>query len=61
MQIMYNPKKAAEVNLTFPCGFSKIVFSRERVKSCFYGTFNSIISHIFPENFIEISQVVQKK
>ena len=26
---------------------------------CFYGTFN-IISHIFPENFIAIPQVVQK-
>ena len=43
-----------------PCGFSKNVFSKERVKPCFFVTFNIIISHTFPENFIEIPQVVQK-
>ena len=43
-----------------PCSFSKNVFSRERVKRCFSGTFNIIISHIFPENLIEIPWVVQK-
>ena len=32
----------------------------EREKPCFYATFNIIISHIFPENLIEMSQVVQK-
>ena len=41
----------------FPSGFSKNVSSKERV---FFVTFNIIISHIFPENFIEIPQVVQK-
>ena len=43
------------------CGFSKNVSSKERVKLWFFVTFNIIISHIFPENFIEITtQVVQK-
>ena len=43
-----------------PCCFSKNASSKERVKPRFFGTFNIIISHIFPENFIEILQVVQK-
>ena len=43
-----------------PCDFSKNISSKERVKSCFFVTFNIIISHIFPENLIEIPQVVQK-
>ena len=38
--------------------FSKNVSSRETVKPWFFVTFNIIISHIFPENFIEILQVV---
>ena len=42
------------------CGFSKNVSSKERVKPWFFVTFNIITSHIFPEIFIEISQVVQK-
>ena len=42
------------------CGFSKIVFSRERVNLWFLVTFNIIISDIYPENFIEILHVVQK-
>ena len=43
-----------------PCGFSKNVSSKERAKSWFFVTFNIILKHIFPENFIEFSQVVQK-
>ena len=42
------------------CGFSKNVSYRERVKLCFFVTFNIIISHIFPENFIEILKAFQK-
>ena len=42
-----------------PCAFPKYVSSKERVKAWFFVTFNIIISHIFPENFIEITQVVQ--
>ena len=42
-----------------PCGFSKNLSSKERVKPCFF-LFDFIISHIFPENFIEIPQVFQK-
>ena len=62
-----NPKTAeggggVEVNLTpHPhCGFSKIVSSKQKVKPWFFVTFKIIIRHIFPENFIEIPQVVQK-
>ena len=40
------------------CGFLKNVFSKERVKSWFFVTFNIISKHIFPENFIEFPQVV---
>ena len=43
-----------------PCGFSKIVSSKEGVKPCFFVTFNIILKHIFPENFIDFPQVVQK-
>ena len=39
---------------------SKNVPSSERVKTCFFVTFNIIIIHIFPENLIEIPQGVQK-
>ena len=53
--------KVGGVKLTpLPCSFSKIVSSKDRVKPWFFVTFNIIISHIFPENFIEITQVVQK-
>ena len=43
-----------------PCGFAKNVSSKEQVKPWFFVTFNIIISYIFPENFIEITLVVQK-
>ena len=43
-----------------PCGLSKNVSSKERVRPRFFVTFNITISHIFRENFIEIPQVVQK-
>ena len=43
-----------------PCGFSKNVSSKERVKLWFFVTFHIIMNHIFSENFIEIPQVVQK-
>ena len=39
---------------------SKNVSSKERVKPCDFVTFNIIISHIFPEYFIKIRQVVEK-
>ena len=32
----------------------------KRGGNCFFVTFNIIISHIFPENFIDIPQIVQK-
>ena len=43
-----------------PLWFFENVYSKERVKPCLFATFNIIISHIFPENFTEIPQVVQK-
>ena len=57
-----NPKKVGEgVNLTplSICKFSKNVSSKQRLKPCVFVTFNIIISYIFPENFIELPQVVQ--
>ena len=42
------------------CGLSKDVLSRDRVKSGYFGTFDIIISHVFPENFFVIRQVSQK-
>ena len=45
-----------EVNLTPPCGFSKNVSSKQWVKPWVFMTFSIILSHIFPENFIEIPQ-----
>ena len=42
------------------CGFSKNVFSRRRIKPCFFVTFNIIISYILTENFIEIPHDIQK-
>ena len=43
-----------------PGCISKNVFSKEMVKPCFFVTFTFVISHIFPENFIEIPQIVPK-
>ena len=42
------------------CGFFKNVSANEIVNSWFFVTLNIIISHIFPENFIEIPQVAQE-
>ena len=56
-----NPKRLVGVNLTpSPCGFSKHVSSKKRMKPWFFVTLNIIIIHIFPENFIKFAQVVQK-
>ena len=54
-----------EVNLTpFPspthCGFSKMVSFKERMKPCFFVTFNNCLSYIFLKSLIEIPQVIQK-
>ena len=51
------------VNLISPplvFGFLENVYSKERVKPWFFVTFNIISKHIFPENFIEFPQFVQK-
>ena len=56
-----NHQMAGEgVSLTPPYSFSKNISSKERVKPWFFVTFDITIRHIFPENFIEIPQVVQK-
>ena len=41
-----------------PCGFTKNVSSKERIKPWFFVTSNFIINDIFPENLIEIPQAV---
>ena len=43
-----------------PCGFLKNVFSIESVEPWFFVTFNIILKHISPENFIEFPQIIQK-
>ena len=43
-----------------PCCFSKDIFSKDKLKTCFFVRFNVIISHIFPETFNKNSQIVQK-
>ena len=48
------------VKLVPPCGYLKNVSFIERVEPWFFATFNIILKHIFPENFIEFPQVVQK-
>ena len=53
------PKEKAEVNLA-PCGFLKIISSRERLNPWSFVTFIIIVSHIFPQNFVKTAQVVQK-
>ena len=59
---MLNPKTAARDDQFDPprYGFLKNVSSRERVKPRFFVTFNIILTYIFPENFIEFTQVVRK-
>ena len=42
------------------CGFSKYVSSTEKGETLFFWEFNITISHIFPENFFEITQVVRR-
>ena len=44
---------------TQPCSFPKNASSKERVEAWLFVTFNIIITDIFPENFIDIPQVVQ--
>ena len=43
-----------------PCDFLNNVSSKESVKPWFFVTFSIIAKYIFPENFTEFSQVVQK-
>ena len=55
---MLTQKRLRGVNLIAPWGFSKNISSKDKMKLCFIAAFNIIISHLFPENFIEIPQVV---
>ena len=41
-------------------GFSKTIFFRIWVKSCFFLTFNIFIRHTFLESFIETNQLLRK-
>ena len=42
------------------CDFSKNVSSKDRVRPSFFVTFNINLKHIFPKNFIEFPEAVQK-
>ena len=60
--VIFNPKTAGEwegggVSV---CSFLKNVSSRDRVKLWFFVTFNFVLRHFFPENFIEFPQVMKK-
>ena len=58
---LFNPKTAGGHQFDpLPCGFSRSASSKEMEKPWFFVTFNIFLSQIFPENFIEITQVVQK-
>ena len=60
MRILTLKLLGGECQFDLSCGFLKNVSSKERVKRCFFFTFNIIIRHIFTENLTEITQVVQK-
>ena len=53
------PKMTSGSQFDLPCGFLKIVSSKQRMRPWFFVTFKIIIRYIFPKNFIEIHQVVQ--
>ena len=57
---MWNVQNLTLEKENSPCDFSKNASFKERMKTCFFVTFNIILSHIFPENYIEFTQVVQK-
>ena len=57
-----NPKKTRGVTLTHPLVFPQNAFFRQKEdETLFFVFFNIIKSYIFPESFIEIPQVVQRK
>ena len=50
-----NPKTAGGGSIWLPpCGFSKSVSCKERMKPWFFVTFNIIVSHIFPEDLLKL-------
>ena len=58
-----NPKTAGEVNLPSPITavvFQKTYLLKRGWNPGFFVTFNTILKHIVPENFIEFPLVVQK-
>ena len=58
--VSVNPKTTGGDEFDPRSGFSKNLSSKERLKPCFFFTFNIITSHMFPENVIEVPQVFQK-
>ena len=49
-----------QINKTFSSKKAGVgVRERERVKPCFFFTFNIIVNHMFSENFIKDSQVIE--
>ena len=63
IQRRFNPKTAwggGQFEGPLPCCFLQNVSSKEKVKPLVFETFTIIVSYIFPENFIENFEVVQK-
>ena len=63
--IILNPKTAGGGwgkggQFDSPLWFLKTGSSKEKMEPWFFVTFNIILKHIFPENFIEFPQVIQK-
>ena len=56
----FNRKTSGESQIDPPCGFSKNVSSKERLKPWFFVTFNIILMDIFPENFLGLVRVRRK-
>ena len=53
-------ERGGETDPPPPVIFLKNVSFKERLKSWCFVTFNIILRHILPENFIEFPQVIQK-
>ena len=56
----FNPTNIGWISVFLHCGFSKNVFSRERVKPPFFVTFDINKSQDFFENFIEIHKSLRR-
>ena len=56
----FNPEKTERGGGLICLGFFQKCVFQTKCEALFFVTFNNILSHIFPENFIEFPQIVQK-